>query len=98
MIVVIFRARIRQFDAEYSATAARMRALALEEFGCLAFHAVCEGEEEVALSYWPDEASIKAWRNHPEHREAQRLGQERWYAGYSVQIAEVSREYRHGAW
>ena len=97
MLVVIFRARIKHLDEDYSAMARRMRELALQEFGCLAFHAVTAGEEEVALSYWPDEASIQAWHQHPEHQEAQRLGRERWYAAYSVQVAQVGREYQVGS-
>jgi len=94
MFVVIFRAKVRQFDEEYSRVAARMRDLAIGKFGCLEFHAVTESEHEVALSYWPDEASIRAWRNHPEHVLAQRAGRDRWYESYSVQVAEVTREYR----
>jgi heme-degrading monooxygenase HmoA len=93
MYVVIFRARIRVFDAEYAQTAARMRELALSQFGCLEFHAVSEGDSEVALSYWPDEASIRAWRAHPEHQLAQQAGRERWYASYTVQVATITREY-----
>lgn len=93
MYVVIFRAQIRELDDQYSATAARMRELALSEFGCLAFHAVSEGREEVALSYWPDEASIRAWKNHPEHVLAQQLGRERWYESYSVEVAQITRQY-----
>jgi heme-degrading monooxygenase HmoA len=94
MLVVIFRARIRQLDADYAKTAARMRELALAEFGCLEFHALCEGDHEVALSYWPDEDSITRWRAHPEHVLAQRAGRERWYESYSVEVAQVSRSYR----
>ena len=93
MLVVIFRATVRAFDAEYGAVAARMRELALAEFGCLAFHAVCEGDQEVALSYWPDEESIRRWRAHPEHRLAQQAGRERWYSAYTVEVAEVQRCY-----
>lgn len=91
--VVIFRAQVRQVDAQYAAMAARMRELALSEYGCLDFHAVTEGADEVALSYWPSLEHIQAWKAHPEHVEAQRLGRERWYASYSVQIARVDREY-----
>lgn len=94
MYVVIFRATIRNLDSEYSAVAARMRELALREFGCLEFQAVTEGKEEVALSYWPDEASIRAWKSHPEHVLAQQLGQQKWYESYTVQIAHIDREYR----
>lgn len=93
MYVVIFRAKVRTFDDEYSRVAARMRELALSEFGCLEFHAVTEGANEVALSYWPDEASIKAWKSHAEHLLAQKAGRERWYESYSVQVARITREY-----
>lgn len=97
MHVVIFRARVRAFDAEYFDTAARMRELALAQFGCLEFQAVTEGDNEVTLSYWPDEASIRAWRAHPEHLLAQQAGRERWYASYSVQVATITREYQRDA-
>jgi heme-degrading monooxygenase HmoA len=93
MLVVIFRARVRSLDEQYFATAERMRELALTEFGCIEFHAVAEGQNEVALSYWPNEESIKAWRSHPEHIEAQRLGKEKWYESYSVEVATIARKY-----
>jgi heme-degrading monooxygenase HmoA len=94
MYVVIFRATVRSLDAEYSAVAARMRELALGQFGCIDFHSVTEGTKEVSLSYyWPSEANIRAWKAHPEHVLAQQLGRERWYESYSVQVAQVSREY-----
>lgn len=94
MYVVIFKAAIRNLDSDYSTTAARMRELALSEFGCLEFQVVTEGKEEVALSYWPDEASIRAWKSHPEHVLAQQLGKQKWYESYTVQIAHIDREYR----
>ncbi len=93
MIVVIFRATIRAVDPEYSQVAARLRTLALEEFGCLAFHAVTEGRTEIALSYWPTAEAIAAWRAHPEHRTAQQRGQRLWYESYSVEVATITREY-----
>jgi len=45
MFVVIFRAKTRNLDAEYSKVAARLRDLALAESGCLEFHSVMEGRE-----------------------------------------------------
>lgn len=94
MFVVIFRAKVRQTDHEYSQVAARMRELALGQFGCLEFTAVTEGQDEIALSYWPSEAHIRAWKAHAEHVVAQQLGRARWYESYTVQVAEVTREYR----
>lgn len=93
MFVVIFRATAQTLDAEYSATAARLRELALTQFGCLEFVAVTEGSQEIALSYWPDESSIHAWKQHADHLMAQQLGRERWYAGYRVEVAQVRRQY-----
>ena len=95
--VVIFRAKARALDADYGAMAAQMRELALTRFGCLDFTAATEGDQEIALSYWPDEASIRAWKQHTDHLMAQRLGRERWYASYTVEIAEVKRRYSHPA-
>ena len=93
MFVVIFRAQARALDADYAATAARLRELALTEYGCLDFCAVTEGDQEIALSYWPDEASIRAWKQQADHLMAQQLGRERWYASYSVEIAQITRAY-----
>lgn len=93
MYVVIFRAIIRGLDAEYSSLAARMRRIALERYGCIEFHSVTEGGHEVSLSYWPSEESVRAWKADPEHLLAQQAGRERWYESYSVQVAEVKREY-----
>ena len=93
MYVVIFRAKVRSLDAEYASIAARMRTLALQRFGCLEFYSVMEGRNEVALSYWPSEESIRAWKAHPEHILVQEAGRERWHESYSVQVADVTREY-----
>jgi heme-degrading monooxygenase HmoA len=93
MFIVIFRAKVRQTDNEYAEVAARMRELALGQFGCLEFTAVTEGQDEIALSYWPSEAHIRAWKAHSEHVLAQQLGRERWYESYTVQVAEITREY-----
>ncbi len=94
MFVVIFRAKVRSTDGEYARIAGRLRELALSRFGCLEFFSVHEGSDEVALSYWPTEDSILAWRSHSEHVVAQELGRERWYESYVVQVASIQRDYR----
>jgi len=96
MYVVIFRARVKQLDAAYAETAERMQKLAFAEFGCVGFHSLEQDGEELTLSYWPDLASIAAWKAHPEHQRAQELGRERWYDYYSVEVAEVGRRYTFG--
>lgn len=93
MLVVIFRATIASLDAEYSTSAARLRELAFSEFGCLDFSALAEGAEEIAVSYWPDEEKLVAWKQHLEHRAAQAKGRSTWYRSYKVEIARVERAY-----
>ncbi|MEP6389514.1 MAG: antibiotic biosynthesis monooxygenase [Halioglobus sp.] len=90
---VIFTARIRNLDDAYLTTATRMRELAMSEFGCYKFNAACEGDTEIAISYWSSLEQIRAWRNHPEHKIAQKQGQDVWYAGYSVEITRIDRAY-----
>ena len=92
MYAVIFRAKTRDLDDEYFETARRMRQLA-EEYGCVAFTAVTEGEDEIAISYWESLDQITAWKQNEEHRIAQRKGQQKWYADYTVEIVEVVRKY-----
>ena len=93
MYAVIFSAKIKKIDDEYFTTAKKMRSLAMEKYGCTEFKAVTEGEEEIAISYWPGEENIQAWKNDPDHMHAQKLGRERWYSEYQVQVVEVEREY-----
>ena len=93
MHVVIFRAQLRHLDAEYMETAAQWRELAFREFGCLAFHSVAEDNAEITVSYWPTASHIERWKAHPVHAQAQQRGRERWYASYSVDIAEVKHSY-----
>lgn len=93
MFAVIFRAEIAELDAQYGSMAARMRELALTQYGCLEFVAVTEGTQEVAISYWESEAQIRAWKQDAEHLLAQEYGRNRWYRSYKVQVVEIKREY-----
>jgi len=94
MVAVIFRAKIHFIDDEYRDMAAKMRQLAFDQYGCLDFNAVTEGDQEVAVSYWPSHDHVKAWHADSDHKQAQRLGRNRWYKEYSVEITEVVRQYR----
>ncbi len=95
MYAVIFKAEIAELDEEYSTTAARMRELALQNYGCLEFTACTEGRQEVAISYWPSQEHIQRWKQDPEHQAAQARGQDKWYRSYQVQVVELLREYHH---
>ncbi|HSW12715.1 MAG TPA: antibiotic biosynthesis monooxygenase [Solimonas sp.] len=91
--VVIFRAQARALDAAYEQTAAQLRELALAQFGCLEFVALMQGDQEIALSYWKDEADIRRWKQQAEHLVAQQLGRTRWYESFRVEVATIQRAY-----
>lgn len=93
MYAVIFTADMRKLDDHYYATAAQMRTLAMEKYGCLEFTTCTEGDKEIAISYWQSQEQISAWKNDPAHQQAQQAGKERWYKSYRVQVVEVQREY-----
>ncbi len=94
MYAVIFTARIREIDDEYFIVANRMRSLATEKYGCIEFECASEDNREISISYWPSLESIENWKNDPEHIEAQKQGQQRWYSSYQIKIANIEREYK----
>ncbi len=102
MFAVIFKATMNpnisaaEYDL-YLTTATKMRELAFAEYGCIDFTAVTEGQEEIAISYWHDEAAIKKWKSDTEHALAQAHGQHHWYKAYTVEVVEIKRAYQFSA-
>lgn len=47
----------------------------------------------ITVSYWRDEAALRAWKRDTEHQKAQRGGREAWYERYEVRVAKVERAY-----
>jgi len=93
MYAVIFKAKIKEIDTTYSKTATRMRELAINEYGCIDFISVTEGNSEISISYWESEEDINKWKQNGEHIKAQMLGRNKWYKSYSVEVVKVIREY-----
>jgi heme-degrading monooxygenase HmoA len=91
--VVLFRSRLRdEVGDDYHATAAEMVDLARRMPGFVAFRAYeATDGERLAVSWWEDAESIRAFHEHPDHREAQRRGRERWYASFELEVADVER-------
>ena len=94
MYAVIFRAEILERDAEYAATAKRMRELAINQYGCVEFVACTEGNTEISISYWESGEQLQKWKQDAEHLAAQGMGRSKWYKSYTVQITEIVRAYR----
>jgi heme-degrading monooxygenase HmoA len=89
---VIFTSLRTPGDDGYADTARRMEQLAAQQPGFLGMESARHGLG-ITVSYWQDLESIRRWRRHAEHLEAQRLGRERWYAAFRVRVAKVEREY-----
>jgi heme-degrading monooxygenase HmoA len=94
-IAVIFTAlRTTADDEGYSRAAQEMDALAASQPG-YAGMVSARGDDRlgVTVSYWTDEASAKAWRDHPDHAAIRDLGRSRWYEWYELEVATVTRAY-----
>ena len=89
---VIFTSVRTEGDNGYGAMAEAMNELAAQQPGYLGMEAARDGLG-ITVAYFRDEASARAWKNVADHREAQRLGREQWYAGYRLRIATVTRDY-----
>lgn len=93
MYVAIFKATVKELDSTHSAMAQKLRNKALSQFNCVKFEACNENGFEIALSYWHGLEDIKRWQRDAEHLVAQRLGKEKWYRDFSVEIWTVERAY-----
>ncbi len=57
------------------------------------FASLSEEGKILSLSFWRDEAAIKAWREHTDHRRAQGKGRAEVFEDYRLRIAAVIRDY-----
>ena len=96
MYAVIFTAEIAEIDEQYFSMAKKMRDKAISEYNCIEFTSVCEGGQEIAISYWPDRGSIRLWKEDAEHLVAQNLGIRKWYQSYAVKVVKVEHQYQNG--
>lgn len=96
MIVTIFRSRLRpEHREEYERTARRMNGLVRKLPGFLSLKTFDSPEgERVSIIEFASEAAHEAWRAHPAHREAQRLGREKFYSEFSIQVCRIARAYK----
>jgi heme-degrading monooxygenase HmoA len=47
----------------------------------------------LSLSYWRDEAAVRAWRNHANHRTGQVEGRAAVFSDYRIRVVQVLRDY-----
>jgi heme-degrading monooxygenase HmoA len=90
-IVTVFRSRLRADGADaYGPHAARMGDLAAQMPGYVEHKIfVAPDGERVTLVTFADRESHNGWRDHPEHRAAQRAGLADYYETYSISVGPV---------
>lgn len=94
--VVVFRSRLRDGVDMVALEAAgiRMYQLASAMPGFLSYKDfTAEDGENVAIVEFADAATLRAWREHPEHRAIQRRARTEFMAEYHIQVCRPEREY-----
>ena len=94
-IVTIFRSRLRpEHVAQYHQLAPEIEQLARSMPGFLAFKSCSAPDgERISIVEFASEAHHNAWRDHPQHREAQNLGREKFYSEFLIQVCRLEKEY-----
>lgn len=92
-IVTVFRNRLHEANvARYAERADEMRALALTMPGLVDVKTfTADDGERVTIATFADAEAQRAWREHEEHRAAQREGRADFYDEYSLQVCETVR-------
>lgn len=97
MIAVIFEVWPKHDRrADYLAIAAELRPLLEQVDGFISierFESLTQPGKLLSLSFFRDEAAVKAWRSLAEHRAAQAKGRGELFADYRLRIAGVVRDY-----
>lgn len=92
MLVVLFRSKLVDAPDGYAEMAQEMLALAKTMPGFIDVKAFkADDGERLTLVWWEDEDTLRAWRTNARHLVAQKLGRERWYEYYKIEVAEVRR-------
>jgi heme-degrading monooxygenase HmoA len=82
--------------AEYLDVAASLRAALDKVDGFISierFESLATPGKYLSLSFWRDEAAVRAWRNLEAHRAAQARGRAGVFADYRLRVASVLRDY-----
>ena len=57
------------------------------------FQSLVDEGKILSLSFWRDEAAVKRWREHEQHRRAQAKGRAEVFRDYRLSVAQVVRQY-----
>ena len=99
-VVVVFSSRRTDHHVdEYGSMSARMADLAREQPGFISITSVRDPatREGITVAFFDDDESVRQWKAHVEHQEAQRRGITDFYEEYRVTVATVQRDYSWSA-
>ncbi|MGN6572436.1 MAG: antibiotic biosynthesis monooxygenase family protein [Pseudolabrys sp.] len=57
------------------------------------FQSITDPNKLLSLSFWRDEAAVKAWRTQAKHRAGQARGRGGVFSDYRLRVASVMRDY-----
>jgi heme-degrading monooxygenase HmoA len=95
MMVVVFRARrTTEGDGEeYRRWFLHMSDLARKMPGYISHKGyVAEDGDRLTLFEWESADTLRAWATHPEHIPVKKLGRQKFYTEYHLQVCELVRE------
>jgi heme-degrading monooxygenase HmoA len=95
MIITISRNRLRpEHQDEYYEMAAKMLDLAKAMPGFVSRKSFEASDgERIAITEFASEETHRAWHQHPEHQIAIKLGRERFYSEFHIQVCSVDKDY-----
>ncbi len=95
MVLVLFRSKLTAHASDdYKAMADEMLARARTMSGFIDFKTFgADDGERLSVIRWESQDSMRAWTDDMRHVVAQRLGREKWYEYFRVEVAEVVRSY-----
>ena len=99
MVVVTFRNRFApgiDLD-EYGQRVGKLFEIVAAMPGFLGIRSYAsEDGERISVIEFASQEALAAWRDQPDHRIAQELGKQQYYAEYHLQVCEVVRESHQG--
>lgn len=97
MMAVIFEVQPTEAGrAAYLDHAAALKPLLEQMDGFISvqrFQSLADPGKLLSLSFWRDEAAVRAWREMERHREAQAAGRGGLFHDYRLRVAHVVRDY-----
>ena len=95
MVIVLFRSQLtKEAGADYATMAAEMLARAKTLPGFVDFKSFeAPDGEHLSVIHWESLQTLRAWTDDVRHVVAQRLGRDKWYRSFRVEVAEVARSY-----